>query len=187
MHEDVKKLQELYDQMSAMRDYAYAMFQDVGKLVKGKKLDNPDLVDAGFLLRECEEKLDDWRKDCKAYKTLVGKYLALAVMQDPNNVNDATAEATVKGELASATPDLKSFAEIPHYGSEDFINLMADLGISGEAVDRGLVKVDWKRMKDEVTRRDQEGVPLPSGLGKKYHEYRCTWRRKPRRQTGESV
>jgi len=174
----VKTLHDDYEKLGEIHHTLLGDLQALTAKMKCNEFTMRDLADIGFLCREMENLCDDFRKDFKARKEVAIKLLAHKLLTDPDNLNDEDATDRVSGELATATIDVKKFAQLPLHGTEEFCRLMDHLGVPVEAYDSGLIKFDWQKLKKEVTRRLEFGEKLPPGLGQLYTEFTARFTRK---------
>ncbi len=142
----------------------------------GKKTPE-ETTDIGFLFRECESILDDWRKDCQASKLLAELLIAKVILFSPKSVNEGV-EDTVHGTLATATPRLTTESGLPKRGTPEYTALLSHYGIPIELINKGLIALHYVEFAKEVTRLQEDGKPPPPGVGESYSKFRCTFRRK---------
>jgi hypothetical protein len=140
-------------------------------------LDKEQLADVGYLLRQGEKLLDDWRKDCKAAKELAGKIIALQILQSAESLS-GEGEDVARGDIAIAIPDLKMEAELPKKGTPEYEAFLGHFGVNAGTAELGILKPDWKAIGKLVTDAAQDGKKFPPGLGKKYPRYTATFRRR---------
>ena len=143
---------------------------------KGKQYGLSEFVDLGFLCRESENLLDDWRKDCKARKELIGKIIAFEVTK--SSLNDPNMNETIHGTLATGTPDVKIWAALPKKNTPEYQAVLDFFYVPRRSIDEGILKLDWNKVKELVTTLAQEGKTLPPGIGKTYPEYSTVFRKK---------
>lgn len=132
-----------------------------------------DLVDLGFLFKEMEVVLDDWRKDCKAFKELVEKVVGLraAISDDPNSL-------TIRGKLTTATVNISMVADMPKPGSLEYAALCRYLKIPDELAESGVMRPHWKHLNDLLSQRLTEGKSAPAGLKNQRSKFSLTFRKR---------
>ncbi len=154
------------------RALSYIAFLTDG--IKSNTYTKEELVDIGFLLREMENLLNDFRKDCKVRKELCGKIIAKKVMED--NLASGDFEDVVHGTLARGIVDLKMQPKIPKRDTEEYQLMMEAFGVPKDKI--GIVKIDWTQAGELASKCAAEGVPLPEGLGNTYPVYSTKFTRK---------
>jgi hypothetical protein len=182
---DVLRLWVLWHDVQALHRRVYDTLAWMGRRMKEERdgLSNRELCDFGFLCRELEGLLDDWRKDAKARKDLAGKLIAFNLLKADENVNMMEVEDTVRGVLATAKANMRMEAEIPRLGTAEFKRYCAFYGIPEEALAGECfpLGVHWPRAQEDINARLEEGKPLPPGLGKKYPLFSSTFVRRQRK------
>lgn len=177
-HADVDGLLELVHEFRQHQQLTHDMLRRIADKVRTNEFTMALLCDLGFICREVEEAADANRKDWKAHKELISKALTMLhatwMVSSPE-----TAEDTVKGELASATPITKIVAEQPARDTAAYAELMAHFYVPERVIGQGILKTDWKAMNELCTRLVEDGQKLPPGIGKTWKEYPVTYRRKP--------
>jgi len=156
-------------------DLHHELMLELGNItakLKKREYSKEELCDIGFLCRELERSFDDWRKDCKARRELAEKVLAYSVMMESL---DGEADDVVRGKLARAVCDVKKEAIIPKRGTDEFYSLMEHFGVTGEATE--VLKFDWKRMAEFVTKLAEEGKEVPKGIDRTIPKYKATFTR----------
>jgi CHASE3 domain sensor protein len=142
----VKKVHEMhYQKLSETREEA-------------TKLSSEELTDIGYLLKKQSEYLDDLRKETDKLRALVEKIACLRSVAEEKD--------KFRGRIATGTPQVQKSANIPHpkKDPDNFLKLCAFLGIPEEAVMNDLIRVHWPGMKEFITKRLEEGKPIPPGL-----------------------
>lgn len=170
---DSEKLNVLWAELQEVHKRVYDDLAWISRQMKvAGSYSLQELTDIGFLCREMERLLDDWRKDCKARKELAGKLLAKGVL-DSAEATDLEASLTVRGELATATPDVSMVAELPKAGTPEFVAYCEFYGIPKDKADNELfpLAIHWKRAQLDLQQRMERGLPQPPGLGKKFPHY----------------
>lgn len=172
LHEDVAQLQALKAEVDDIWARLYAFGQSA--MVKARSKDDSYLqsvlVDLGFLFRELENRFDEERKDAKARKELIGKLIAFNAMQTAGDVD------TIRGELATGTPDVSMIADLPKKGTPEYNMLATALNVPTDALQ--FLRLDWKAITAYVTELMAQGKKVPAGLNKTRPVYATTFRRK---------
>lgn len=181
---DAELLWELWQSVVLIHQEVWDALAWNSRQMKSDVYSKHELVDLGFLCRELENLLDDWRKDCKARKELAGKLIARAVLQAADGVNDLQASTVVHGILASASPDVSMIAEIPKPGTPEFVEFCNHFGISKECSEDPLFPfaIHWKRAMECLELRQTEGKPIPPGFGKQFPHFWSKFVRKKRKE-----
>ena len=176
--DDLKLFQQLTDLMEHVRHVHLQFLMHLQDKLKKNKYKPAMVVDLGFLCRESESLLDDWRKDCKAREKLASKILALEVGK--RMINDVKAGDVIRGELARAKCQVKPRVKLPKKGSPEFLEIMVHLGVPKELYDpehvaTPMVKPDFSGLSDYVETQMAAGKKLPSGLKDTFDEYVTTY------------
>lgn len=94
-------------------------------------------------------------------------------------------------DLMSATIDVKQQARLPHHTKdrEEYVALMRHLGVpdvlwQDETKER-ILDLRWPGMKDLISNRVENAMPLPPGIGEPKPMFRLAIRRKPGAQISE--
>lgn len=179
MHEQVKMAQGLRDVLVAFHKEVYDFIAVTHDGVTKMELSMEDLVDMGYLCRDMERYLDEMRKEVKSRKELIGKLLAFHVAQQSLNDTEKL-QVTVKGELATGTPDVKLQPKIPEPKTEEFSQLMEYFGLSRDRLAgiEDCLRLSFNGMRDLVSRLAEEGYPMPPGVVKTWPVYTTTFRRR---------
>jgi len=162
----MKTFQQLCDKVQELWTEFHGELITMTELIASPKTAMGDLVDTGFLCREMETLLDDWRKECKARKELVTKILAIR--------SPAFGDSTIQGKLASVSLDATLEVEIPKEGTPEYDEILKYFHVDPEIP----FKPHWKKVQELVLQRYQDGVPLPPGFGKQYTKTTGVFRRK---------
>jgi hypothetical protein len=159
-----------------LHNEAYTFWAGIIEKLKKGKYSLQDKVDLGFLFRELEDTLEDWRKSATAYKKLTERLIGLEVTSQ--SLNDAEPTLKAEGSLASAAVDLKIIAVVPKRGTKEYNDLCESQGIPEELRKCELIKFDFKKVCDLAVKCAESGQPLPKGIEKTYPEFTATFRRK---------
>lgn len=171
MHNDVIKLQNLIEEMQAVHAAFYDAVVPITEKIKKGEYSNADLADLGFLFREGENRLDDWRKDNKSRKELVGYILCkLLVEADQGDM--------VHGELCRAQIDLKMRPEMPKKGSQGWYDLHHHYGIDDP--DNTPIRISWQGIEKECSKLIEQGKNVPPGMSNPKAQFSCKFTRSTR-------
>lgn len=173
--EDLNRLFRLVNDLRKLHHDFYNHLSLVGDRMKQQKYSPSELVDLGFLCREAETLLDDWRKDAKARKEIAGSLIAMKVTQD--SVSNPNTPDTVKGTLARATAQCRMAPVLPSRTSPEYIMLLKSLGFTDQVIGKKYVDIHWKHLEEHVTELAEAGLPMPSGLGKTFPTFTATFTR----------
>lgn len=166
MHNDVVKLQNLTEEIISLHTTFYDVIVPITARIKKGDYDIQTLADMGFLFREGEKTLDDWRKDCKSRKELIGYLLCKLLIELGTDI--------AKGELCRAQIDLKMRPEMPKVGSQEWYELNNHYGIDP---DNTPVRLSWKGIEVECSRLTEEGKQLPPGMTNPKAQFSCKYTR----------
>lgn len=144
--------------------------QKITENVKAMNFKWPELADLGYLQKGLEDLCNDARKTFGAHKAETEKVLCAAV--SARCVADPTASDKVVGHLATAKPNIAIDAALPKVGTPEYEELCRFFGCPED----GIFRPHFPAMGKEVTRRREEGLPLPPGLGKTYTRFYCSYR-----------
>ena len=173
MHDDVKRILQWHDEYLGIYQRLYHDLTEMIEKVKRGEYPPEILVDLGFLCREMGKVSDDLRKECEAKKDLIGRMVALSVAQQ--DLDSPGADQTVRGELASGTPDVSQQAAIPKFGTPEYGALCAFLGLTGDAVQKGIVGFSFTRLSQMVTEMASQGRNPPPGVLKTYPKFQTVF------------
>lgn len=181
---DVNTLKDLTDKIKTLHHEVYEHLSLIDERMKKGQTSIQDMVDLGFLCREQEDLLDEMRKNAKARKEFTERLLVTnwtGAAMTANPLPDS-----IKATLASASNfRIKTIAELPEHGGDDYIVFMRSLEIPEEVIKKGLVKPDWEKTIEHLTTLKEDGKKLPPGLGKTWDKYTCTFTRSRRKITPE--
>lgn len=139
-------------------------------------LEDKDLVDIGFYLRESENIADELRKEAKARKEMIGKHLAMIVMSETLNAKHV--DGKVEGLYAVADPDLEISPALPKRGTKEYYDFMTWLGVKPEVIESAILDPHYVRTGAMLAERIAAGKPIPPGITLKNPIYSCVFRRK---------
>jgi len=173
MSADVELAKKLFDEFQDTHREVFELLRNLSESAKKKLYSRGDLADLGYLCREISKLADDIRKDCNAHQNLLGKLLSMSVIQDPDVQDD------VRGTLATATPTVTRVPlDLPRQSvnPERFAQTMEFFGVPKDKWD--IVKLDWKKVESEITRRMEEGEKSIPGIGPGFPRFGCIYRKR---------
>jgi len=159
---EVERLNEIHKGTVRMYNTVYTALTEIIEKVKEKEFKDEELVDLGYLCREISKVCDDLRKEANAKMDLISKTLVYKYAD--NIVNDPASEDTIRGKLATASPDVKNEPRIPKKGTPEFAELCRFFGISDEAISSGAVTFHWKHLSNYITDCQKAGKNPPEAL-----------------------
>lgn len=174
---DVAKLYNLLQQLRAVHNDFYAHLAHLIETAKAKQYAQPEMVDLGFLLRESETLLDDWRKDCGARKEFIAGVLAEKAIKESISSGDPSG-MTVHGKMAHAVCDIDLIPAMPARESPEYAALAKHFGVDVAIAASPLFKLDFKEVKKHIVEHAAGIVTKIPGLGKKYPKYTAVFTRK---------
>lgn len=175
MHDDTKRLQfMLREQTERFLQINQFLQEVIAKVKAGAPYSVEDLCDIGFLCRELNKISDELRKEAEAKKDLIG--MKIAYIMTERSVSEPDINMTVHGELATGSPDVKTAAAIPKWGSPEYKALCDYFKIPEEAQQTGMFSVNYNRMADIITRMAEEGKNPPPGVLKTYPKFSTVFR-----------
>lgn len=173
---------ELLVHYQQIQKYQLAIHEVLQSLVSEiQTTKDADLVDSGFLCREIANICTDIRKAAELRMAIIGKFLAAraAVASMQGELLE------LKGELATATPDLKTKPKLPENGSPEFNKLMRWIGVSEELLKTNMLRPSFTAIQDELTRRAAAGEKPPPGISVTFTEAMVVFRRRNPKKTNE--
>lgn len=184
MDTNVERLLQRHDEFVGYWQALYHDLTDLDNLVRTGKLDARVLVDLGYLCREMANYADELRKEATARQELIGKLIAVSVAQQ--NLEDPSADQTVRGDLANGTPDVTQAAALPKFGTPEYDALCKFLGLTGTGVQRGIVGFSFTRLSALVTEMAGKGQNPPPGVLKTYPKFTTVFvgKRKTKKKEG---
>lgn len=166
MHNDVKKLQNLTEEIESIHASFYDVVVPIVERIKKGEYKPADLADMGFLFREGENRLDDWRKDNKARKELIGSLLCKLLLELDTDI--------VRGELCRAQTQFSMRPEMPKSGSKEWYELNHYYGVDPDTTP---IRISWEGIKKECSRLIEEGKKLPPGMLNPRANFSCIFTR----------
>jgi hypothetical protein len=151
-----------------------SMIKKVKKNTTDPEYDRPQLVDLGFLCREIAAISDELRKEANAKQMLIGKVIAMEVTRA--SLAGEISSPTVRGELATGTPDVREIASCPKPGTPQFREVAEFLGLPEAEVDGRLFSLRFTGLSDWLTQMAAEGKEVPKAINR-YTEFKTIFRR----------
>lgn len=129
-------------------------------------ISNEDIVDISFALRSLSELHDDIRKELNSAREFIGKIACIRWIQESVNLTPEEMALSIHGEYAKGIPKVMTMASLPREKTnpEDYLKFMKRIGVFGQALKRGLVKVSWPAVTEYITDLTAKGKPLPPGI-----------------------
>ena len=161
-------------QLSAMREAlhqltvdAESLFADAADIVRGKgDWENGELVDFLWHLKQMESYCDELRKEALARRNILERVVAARSVKASLNDGDLA----VRGERGTATPSVRYQPIIPKREDPEYRSLLLAMGVSEEAIDKGLLQLHWKHVEEWLTRIMADGREAPIPI-----ETRAVW------------
>jgi hypothetical protein len=160
----VSKLKVVLEEVERAHESVNRASFEVGSLLQEQgpsALTEGEMVDVGYLFKRAGEMLDDARKECNHKKEQLGRVLAAIITR--RALQDGT-DAVARGELASATPDVKMRATIPRKGTSEYDALMTHFGVRREFLESGALSLHWSHLSDWLTEAAARGEKVPPGI-----------------------
>lgn len=133
----------------------------------------PQLVDCGFACRELGAIFQSLKVSFESRQHTISRMLAARVAQ-----KQLMGETPVlRGELASASPDVDVKPKLPKSDSEDHKLLMKHLGVSDELIENDTLRPSWTTLQKIVKDKLAAGEPLPPGIQNTYTDATVVYRR----------
>lgn len=172
----IKEFIEVKEEVQLLYNLVYGFLSKNNELLKSRKLSSEELCDFGFFSRELEKLFDELRKEAKARKELCGQIIAYRLTQA--SLSDPTMKMQVQGEFATGTPDVKMEAALPKKFTEEYYQLTDHFSVPREVAASGILKLDWKRVTEFLTKQMNDGKPIPKGFGKQYPKFTTVYRKR---------
>lgn len=188
IHPDVKTLQGLHGELVELHKRYYEHLAKISRDTQNKQLtDTEARVDLGFLCREGEALLDDWRKDNKAWKEMFAASVSEEQMR--KLFSGEAEDFTVHGRLAYAVCDVEILPDFPRKVDADgnatpeYLQLCDHFGVGEEVRKSPFFKLSYgavqKHIKDQMS-GIAKGIP---GLGKSFKKHVAVFTRKRAKTT----
>jgi len=166
------ELSVLYRRFQSLQLEVHELLQGIPARVHSTAME--DLVDAGFMCREISKICDDLRISCDKTQSVVSKYICARTSVDSLQGK----EVVLKGELATATPDLVVKPNIPDRGSQEYVDLMRWIGLSDEMIQRDMLRPSFTRIQEILTERAVRGEKPPPGISATFTEAVVVFRKR---------
>jgi len=174
--EIIKEFVGVREQVSLLYNLVYGFMSKNNEQIKSKGLKNEELCDFGFICRELENVFDELRKEVKARKELCGQIIAYRLVQ--KSIEDPTIKMKVQGQFATGTPDVKMQAQLPQKFTDEYYQITDYLEVPRKVAESGVLRLDWKKVTELLTKLMNDGKKIPDGFGKKYPSYTTVYRKK---------
>ena len=134
-----------------------------------------DLCDVGFLMREVSRMMKDLVKGIDGKQGIVSRVLA-------SRATTAALQGEMlelRGELCSATPEVKTKPIFPTEGTPDYEKLMRWIGLDKqELIDSPMLRPSFRGVEEELTKRMALGEPAPPGVTSSFTEVTVVYRKR---------
>lgn len=175
MKSDAKKL---YDRVQEIFNEIYPELRDLLDRVQRESATTPlpDMVDAGFLVREISVVFDELRKETNAREEMIAKVIAVRRTQEC--VADPTLSLRVKGEYAYGDPSATVRPKMPKKGTPEFAKLLEFLGVDPSSHAAEVMSPHYVRLSDLMTRLAESGRDIPREIVTSVPYYTTNFTRK---------
>jgi len=152
---------------------------DARDSAKRGELTLEEMTDVVYILRECNELIENMRKEADSCSNHVQQMTC--VKWATAHINDPTKADPIRTELCTGTPEIRQAPHVPNPRSEpeEWAKVCKFFGIPDNA--QGLVRLHWPSISTAVTKMLAEGKPLPDGVdpSRTYtvHKLRCMAKR----------
>ena len=123
-----------------------------------RERDETELADEILVLKHIHKRLDDMRKETQKLIDFETS-LASAIWENRNALLEFRPKSFT-GEISVSTPELECNPSLPDKGTDDYASMLKALGLSAE-MNSQFVKLDYKVIAAELSRRVQEGGKIP--------------------------
>lgn len=172
----VAHMQELMEKVRQCHHDVVAAAYKMRDLANGKKATLEDMVDAGFLSKECVDLLNEARKELEAQQKRLGQVVALT--QTQRALMDDSIDPKVRGLLATGSPDVKTHPRLPARGSPQYFALLRWLGVPDDVASTQVLEPSFKQLTEYLGQKVASGdVPPPEAVGT-FLEYVVVYRGK---------
>lgn len=175
------KFIELEEKTQAILDEVNKTILEIKEAFKTEPLETK--VDIIWFIQHCIEYLRNGKMALEAFEKIAAMVTTVHWQQATLLIADDEGEgaAPIRGTFATGTPDVKVSPGMPLFsrGPERYIAACEFLGLpaDNEAVKRGCVTWDWKRIQELMTEKVANGGVLPKEVFTKvYNEYRILTR-----------
>lgn len=164
MHTALKTAVVAHEEAEAFHAEMYKKLKAISDKMKDAKagITQEDRADVIYFVKQMFDVFEDLKKEAGAMRELFDNILCAVYVSS----GTAAKERSVKGNIATATPDLKVQATCPSFTKEPtrYGMLMKALGVPESTIQLGLLTVHWPRMVEYCTELTQQGKPLPDGI-----------------------
>lgn len=182
MHPDIEQLNRKYSELLTSYRELYEALTDVAEKVKGKKYEDPVLIDLGYLCRRMEAVCDDMRKEAKVKKELISKVIAVRYVQEFVKTGRES-PGTVLGEsLARALPNVSFKPRVPRAGSPEYIQLCTAMGVKADFSERGIIDFHYIPLTEYLGKLAEDGKDPPPGITSTFPYYYCSFNKQNRKE-----
>lgn len=152
-----KETKQLYEEVQKAFNRVQVLLPEVDKQAASLG----ELIDAIYAFRECVKYLEDLRKDLNAKSDEMQAAAHIWLMsQGRKSWATDHCSAKTKSHRTFSTPGVR------YKNPEMYDQLMSDLGIPAEVVEKDLVRPHWPGLQNLVAEYDAAGKPLPSWFDK---------------------
>lgn len=132
-----------------------------------------ELIQLGWMLQENERVFDDLRKEYAKLSAVLHKLLCVRWL-----TADGPPEVTVND--ITAMPNPRHVPTLPKPTEDDYLRLLAYLGVPEDLAVKDLVRVHWPKFAEYYDERVAKGEPLPEGCdpSKEHVQYKVNFKRK---------
>lgn len=173
------QVKDWMDAVDRFHKECYLKVSELEAKLKAQELGvEPDLTDIGWMLRQIHESLDESRKEVKSRLSMVE--MQICAYHTHRVLMGKTKEASTWGNFASAEPNVGQQPKLPKRGTPEYVEFMSYLKIPEELIagDQPPLSLSWEGMCEFISKRAEEGNPLPPGIEKTYPVFRATFRRR---------
>lgn len=117
-----------------------------------------ELADLAYALREAHKLAKNSAVELAKLGDTVAKLFCVLWASDP------TVDERVETTYCACTPDVRYHPRVPKPSEdpEGYRAVLAAMGVTGSAVDNGLVRLSWEEVGEWVGRLRRDGRPVPS-------------------------
>ena len=149
------KLDKLYAEAVVQSDQFLKAAND------GEIPDERDLADGAYLCKQMAEKVDDMRKELEKARASASR---VACEQWTIKTLSGVVKGPIHAQRCTATPKITMIPRIPKRGSEEYISMCRDLGLSDDFIAGDMFHPHWPSLVNMCTLRMRNGAPLPKGI-----------------------
>ena len=164
----LESLQQRLRDLQALHAVTYEQVNMARKQMMS--LDMVQLADCAYVLNEASKLADDLRKECKGLSETLQKIACARWVTTGDG-------EPIRGELCTATPQIKEMRQMPKSGTPEYSKLMAHFGVIDDTLP---IHPHWPAMVEYLTSRTEQGLPPPPGMegAEVYQQCSLTMRRK---------